>query len=159
MTNKKQERDEMLTALAYNAARHLRSVGAVRRADNVDPPTVSVQELCEVLEIPESMWSAVRNRAWEEGLPLVFGYFSGYYLGTKGEQARLFVHGYYVMRGMAEAITEGFVSLSRSGTLDDAERYARLQLNCPLNSLPEMMKVLESPLPMEISQLLESGLD
>ena len=153
----KKEQERWLTDTAHALQHHLKSVGCVRKADNVDPDTMTVLEICDKFELTSAMWSAVRVKAWELDIPLCYGYFDGYYIGKKGEQIRNVVSMGFIMDGMARSMQEQFMILGQNGTMDDAREYARVSLNVGLTKFINRLKALGLPLPREAVKALQSG--
>ena len=150
--------DALIEEMALRVKAYLKTEKCVREADNLDPKTATVEEICEGCDIPPSMWCTVKERAWELGIPLTHGYFSAYYLGNEGEQSRCIVQYYMSLRGQAKAACRGLMALGKSGTLQDGIDYARQMIGIPLTDVPKLMKALDIELPDEAVQLLlESG--
>jgi hypothetical protein len=145
--------------MAYAVTNHLRGVGCVRKADNVQPDTMTVDEICERFDLSPSMWKAVRNKCKELGIPLVHGYFDAYYIGKKGEEARTLIHGQEVIRGIAESLRDDFCYLGKNGTINDAQDYARITFNRSLYELPKMLHALGAKLPESVTKVLASGIE
>ncbi len=156
------EQEQILVDLALMVDSWLKKEGCYRIADNQDPPTRSKDEICERLDISPLMFRAVRVKAWELGIPLVYHHYReynfGYYIGKKGEEARMLAHAQAVLAGIGESLTNGIMALGKvSNRLEDAEEYSRLNLNRPLTQLPNMCKALGSPLPRVAVKVLTSG--
>jgi len=151
------EKDQMLTDMALQVVNLLKGHGCVREADNVEPPWLTIEDILTQCDIPPSLWRSVKVRALELGYPLTHGYFTGYYIGRDGEQARSVVQQYTTLRGIAESSCETIMAIGRSGKLKDAEKYARLQIGIALADIPKLMAALDMTLPEAAAGVLESG--
>ena len=158
MKNSKEELDAMLTDYAYSTKRHLEDVGAIRRADNLEPDTVSVDDICEAIGIPDSLWSSVKERMLELGMPIALQYFGGYYIGKPGEQATIIKHSQAQILGVAKSCQNAILLQAKAGTIEEANKWAREHWGRPLDELPKMLKALGVPLPHPLHNLLESGI-
>lgn len=155
----KEQLDQMITDMAHQVMRFLKDSGAVRKADNVEPPWFSKDEICDRCDIPPAMFGAVKERAWELGEPLCHGYFTGWYVGFAGEQMRCMVQHHAVIAGLADSASRGFMAFGKSGTLKEGADYLK-RAGLKLCDFPALMKVLRKPLPPEATQfLLDSGDD
>lgn len=155
------EQEALLIDLAREVETWLRREGCYRKGDNEDPLTRSKDEICERLDIGPAMFRAVRFKAWELGIPLVYHQYQefnrGYYIGKKGEEARMLSHAQAILMGIGESVFDGLFALGQAGTLEDAEKYSRMMLHRPLKQLPNMLKALGSPLPREAVKVLTDG--
>lgn len=154
------QKDQMITDMALQVKAYLKDSGAERKADNIPmkkDDCRTVDEICVACDIPPSLWQNVKVRAWDLGIPLTHGYFLPYYLGTDGEVARCIIQYFTVVNGLIRSLSQGFMALGKSGTLEDAAKYARQQIGIPLSSVPKLMDACGMPLSEEQTRLLESG--
>lgn len=127
----KQLDDARLEELALKAKRELERRGCVRKADNLDPPFMTKDELIEALDISFAMFQAVKAKWLELGIPITYtnagqGWCSGYFVGFPGEQAQMAIHKHAMIAGLIEGIETDMMLMGKSGSMKDAEQYFML---------------------------------
>lgn len=153
------EKDQMITDMAHQVMENLKGHGAKRQAHNATPTWRCKDDICKECDIPVILWGAVKERAWELGLPLAHDYYTGWYVGFKGEQMRCMKQHETVIKGIANSASRAFMAFGNSGTLQQGKKVLA-EFGISLCDFPTIMKALGKPLPREAEQLLlEAGDD
>jgi hypothetical protein len=153
--------DAWLTNKARELEKYLKLEGAVKKAHNEKPgkhfPAVTGQEIEEALNIHPGIMLSVTVRALQLEIPLcVSG--NGRYLGMTGEIATNASRRAKYMRALAISLKKIFITMGKTGTLDDAREFSKMYLEVDLSELPDQLRALKAPLPIIIEQiLLEAG--
>lgn len=142
------EYDKLMLELAIHTRNFMRKRGAFidpDEANEIKHGYVTVAEICEVLDVPQSQWKDIKRKLISMGEPITIDDFGGHYLGKPGSQAKN--PAMLIARAMTMLETASFQIIALQGLNDWDKCQSELEKlvsanrhNLSLNEIPKLLK-------------------